>query len=368
MKVIMTGGGTGGHIYPAIAIADEIKRRDPNAEILFVGTERGMEKDIVPSNGYPIKFITVRGFDRRNLLKNVETVKLLSKSLRDAKTIIREFGPDAVIGTGGYVCGPVVRSAYKMGIKTYIHEQNAFPGLTNKLLSRHVDRVFMAFEEAEQYFRFRNPPLTTGNPVRRAFAEFVKSESRKKLGIGEDEFVLLGFGGSLGAAQINEEMLSIAERLAGRENCRVIFATGKRYFDQIMENAHPESDNIQYMRYIDDMPLYLSACDLALTRSGALTVSEIAACGRASVMIPSPHVTNNHQYYNARVAADRGAAVLIEEKDLVPGMTADIVEKLIADTSEIRRMQKASSELGRVDAAEVICDCIGAAASDSISG
>lgn len=367
MRVIMTGGGTGGHIYPAIAIADEIKRREPSSEILFVGTKRGMEKDIVPANGYPIEFITVQGFDRRNMLKNVETVKLLMKSIRDAGKIIKKFGPDAVIGTGGYVCGPVVRSAYKHGIKSYIHEQNAFPGLTNKLLSKHVDRVFMAFEEAEKNLKVKNPPITTGNPVRKAFSMTDKLESRKKLGIGENEFVILGFGGSLGAAKINEEMLSIAERFSGAENIRVIFATGKRYFDEIMNAGHPGSGNIEYMRYIDDMPLYLSACDIALTRSGALTVSEIAACGRASIMIPSPHVTNNHQFYNAKVAADRGASILIEEKDLVPGMTADLIESLSADRRRIEAMQEASAALGRTDAAEVICDNIGLRSAENVS-
>ncbi len=359
MKVIMTGGGTGGHIYPAIAIADEIRRRDPSADILFVGTERGMERDIIPRTPYPIRFVTVQGLDRRNLLKNIETLRVYRNGLRQSDVIMDTFRPDAVIGTGGYVCGPVVRSAHKKGIKTYIHEQNAFPGLANKMLSRYTDKVFMAFEEAEKYFHAKNPPITVGNPVRRAFAETDKAEARRKLGIPEKDFVILGFGGSLGAAVLNRELKNLSKELAGVPGIRIIFATGSRYFNDIMNKPHPEADNIHYMEYINDMPAYLAACDLTITRSGALTVSEIAACGKPAIMIPSPNVTNNHQYYNAKVLADRGAAVLIEEKDLGPGVVESAVKKLEQDREKLRAMAEASKQLGRTDAAEIICDEIG---------
>ncbi|MDD7409248.1 MAG: undecaprenyldiphospho-muramoylpentapeptide beta-N-acetylglucosaminyltransferase [Anaerovoracaceae bacterium] len=359
MKVIMSGGGTGGHIYPAIAIADEIKRRHPEAEILFVGTEHGMEREIVPKAGYPIKFITVRGFDRKHLLRNIDTVKELNKGLHEAKKIIADFKPDYVIGTGGYVCGPVVRSAYKAHIPSFIHEQNAFPGLTNKLLSKHVDRVFLAFTEAKEYFKCKAEPVTVGNPVRSAFTETSREESRKALGIDEGDFVVLGFGGSLGAQRINDEMKLVAERFAGRTGVRVIWATGKRYYKEIMGAPHPEADNITYMEYINDMPKYLKACDLVVSRSGALTVSEITACGRPSIMIPSPYVTNNHQYYNAMVVADRGGAVVIEEKNLAEGQVADTAESLEADPERLVLMAHMSESLGRTDAASVICDTIG---------
>ena len=359
MKVIMSGGGTGGHIYPAIAIADEIKRRHPEAEILFIGTEHGMEREIVPKAGYPIKFITVRGFDRKHLLRNIDTVKELNKGLHEAKKIISEFKPDYVIGTGGYVCGPVVRSAYKAGIPSYIHEQNAFPGLTNKLLSKHVNRVFVAFEDAKSYLKCSSEPVTVGNPVRSAFIETSREESRKALGIGDGEFVVLGFGGSLGAQRINDEMEIVAERFAGKEGVRVIWATGERYYDEIMNSEHPEADNITYIKYIDDMPKYLKACDIVVSRSGALTVSEITACGRPSIMIPSPYVTNNHQYYNAMVVADRGGAVVIEEKNLSDGQVADIAEELESDPEKLTLMAHMAESLGRTDAASVICDTIG---------
>ena len=359
MKVVMSGGGTGGHIYPAIAIAEEIRRRHPDAEILFIGTERGMEKKIIPASGFPIRYITVSGFDRRHLTKNVKVLNDLRKGMKEAKKILQTFRPDYVIGTGGYVCGPVVRSAYQLKIPCFIHEQNAFPGLTNKLLSKHVDRVFLAFDDARKFFKVKNEPVTTGNPVRHGFVETDREASRQKLGIRPDEFVILGFGGSLGAKCINDVMLNVAERFAGRQDVRIFFATGRGYYQSIMEGRHPETNHITYLEYIDDMPVYLAACDVAVTRSGALTVSEITASGRASVMIPSPNVTSNHQYFNAKVVADRGGAVLIEEKDLTEGQVAAVIEELMTDREHLLSMQKAAASLGRTDAARVICDTIG---------
>jgi UDP-N-acetylglucosamine--N-acetylmuramyl-(pentapeptide) pyrophosphoryl-undecaprenol N-acetylglucosamine transferase len=359
MKVIMTGGGTGGHIYPAVAIADEIKRREPDAKIIFVGTERGMEKDIIPKAGYEIRFITVSGLNRRNLLKNIKTLSDLKKGLHEAKEIINEFKPDIVIGTGGYVCGPVMKTAADMGIKTYIHEQNAFPGLTNKLLSRSAERVFVAFDDAAGYFKTKKKPVTVGNPVRKAFAEMDRKAARDSLGIADDEFMVLSFGGSLGAQRINDEMAIVAEKLRERTGLRIFFATGKRYYKSIIQNADKNNGRVTYLEYIDDMPKYLNACDLAITRSGALTVSEITACGRASVMIPSPYVTNNHQYYNAKVVADRGGSVLIEEKDLTEGELVTVIETLMSDAEGIKKMERAAAALGTVDAAGTICDIIG---------
>lgn len=359
MKVIMTGGGTGGHIYPAIAIADEIKSRHPDAEIIFVGTERGMEKDIVPKAGYPIKFITVSGLNRKNPIKLIKTLKDLNHGLHEAKQIIKEFKPDLVIGTGGYVCGPVMKTAAGMGIKTYIHEQNAFPGLTNKLLSRGAERVFVAFDDAKKYFKTKKEPVTVGNPVRHAFTEVDRQAARESLGVKEDEFMVLSFGGSLGAQRINDEMTVAAERLRDRAGLRIFFVTGRRYYSSIMENTDKTNARVTYLQYIDDMPKYLNACDLAITRSGALTVSEITACGRASVMIPSPYVTNNHQYYNAKVVADRGGAILIEEKDLTNGEVADEIEQLMNDRQILEKMEKASAALGTVTSAGKICDIIG---------
>ena len=207
MKVIMTGGGTGGHIYPAIAIADKIKERYKDAEILFVGTEKGLETKLVPENGYPIEYITVAGFNRKKPLKNIEVLRKLHKGNQQAKQLMKDFRPDVVIGTGGYVCGPVVRAAHKAGIKCYTHEQNAFPGVTNKILENHVDNVFLGFPEAAEYFKKPEKHIVAGNPVRKAFFEADMKTSREKLGFAEDDFVLLVFGGSQGAGRINKAMI-----------------------------------------------------------------------------------------------------------------------------------------------------------------
>ena len=243
-----------------------------------------------------------------------------------------------------------------MGIRTFIHEQNAFPGMTNKILSRSVERVFLAFDEAKQYFDKHAETLTVGNPVRAAFREVTREEAREALGISQDEFVVLSFGGSLGAPAINEQMKSAVERFNGVKGIRLFFVTGKGYYDTV---GALDTENVKYLKYIDDMPKYLAACDVAITRAGALTVSEITACGRAAIMIPSPYVTNNHQYYNAKVVADQGGAVLIEQKDVKKGEVAEIIASLLNDREKIREMEAASHAIGRTDAASVICSTIG---------
>lgn len=359
MRVIMTGGGTGGHVYPAIAIADEIKRRSPESEIIFVGTAHGIENKIVSDAGYKLRHITVTGIYRKKLWKNFKTAKDLQKGLREAKLIINEFKPDAVIGTGGYVCGPMVFAAQRMGVKTYIHEQNAFPGFTNKLLSRNVDEVFLAFEEAAPYFKSAKSVITVGNPVRHAFREIDRKTARHRLGLPQDAFTVLGFGGSLGAARINDEMKIVADELKDIENFVLFFVTGSRFYDDIAKPDEQEKSNVKYMKYIDDMPTYLAACDIAVTRSGALTVSEIAACGRASIMIPSPNVTHNHQFFNAKVLADCGASILIEEKALNPGDVATIIGTLMDDRKRLAHMELAAAEKDRGDASGLICEHIG---------
>ena len=358
MKVIMTGGGTGGHIYPAIAIADKIRSEHPDAEILFVGTQKGLEKDLVPKNGYPISFVTVSGFHRKQIWKNVGTARDLMKGLREAKAILKEFQPDVVIGTGGYVCGPVVRTAHKMGIPCYIHEQNAFPGVTNKMLEQHVNKVFLSFEEAGKYFKQPEKHVVVGNPIRGSFFAAETGDLRAKLGIEEGDFAVLSFGGSLGAGKINEAMAEAIHTFNGVKGMKVFFGTGKRYYDEICkaisESGLELKDNIKVMPYIDNMNEYLNACDVVISRAGALTISEITACGKASILIPSPNVTGNHQFHNAKVVADKGGAILLEEKDL----TADALVKAILELKNhpeaLKRMEQASRDAGRTDSADMI--------------
>lgn len=362
MKVIMTGGGTGGHIYPAVAIADKIKEKQPEAEILFVGTKKGLEKDLVPRSGYPIKFITVSGFNRKKLLKNVKVVRELLKGSGEARKIIKDFKPDVVIGTGGYVCGPVVRAAHKLGVKTFIHEQNAFPGVTNKLLEKYVENVFISFDEAGKYFKNKDKLIVSGNPVRKAFYEAEPAEARKKIGEKEENFIVLCFGGSRGAGKINEVMLDVAESLNGVKDISLYFATGSAYYDEIMEELEERGfenkGNIHLKKYIDNMQDYLGAADLVISRSGALTVSEITVCGKASVLIPSPNVTGNHQYHNAKAVADKGGAILLEEKELSAEKLMDIIADLKSDSGRIKKMEEASRAAAPVNATGIIYDAL----------
>ncbi len=357
MKVIMTGGGTGGHIYPAVAIADKIKEKQPEAEILFVGTQKGLEKTLVPQNGYPIEFITVSGFDRRNIFKSVKTFADLLKGISQAKKIIRDFRPDVVIGTGGYVCGPVVRTAAKLGIRTYIHEQNAFPGMTNKMLESYVDKVFMGFEKAGEYFKQPQKHVVAGNPVRKSFFTLTKQQARERLGIAEDEFMILSFGGSRGAGRINEAMLSVLKEINGMEKTSLYFGTGDVYYDAICREAEAIggiSDNIHIMRYIDDMDNHLMAADVVVSRAGALSIAEICVCGKCAVFIPSPNVTGNHQYHNAKAVADKGGAILLEEKNLTDELLVSTLMKLKENPERVRDMGLAAGKCAFSDSAEII--------------
>jgi len=358
----MSCGGTGGHIYPALAIADTIKMKNPDAEIMFIGTLKGMENDIVPANGYMIKSIPASGFKRKKIWKNVKTVKDAVEGYSQAKAIIKEFGPDLVIGTGGYVCGPVVRAAHKLGIRTAIHEQNAFPGMTNKLLSKYVDKIFLSFEEAGKYFNREEVTCLTGNPLRRGFVLADREASRSKLNIMSDELVILCFGGSLGAPRINRLMMNMIAEFNGSEDISIYFVTGKIHFKEIRKKLENDigglKQNIRLFEYINNMPEYMSAADIIISRAGALTIAELTASGKPAILIPSPYVTGNHQYFNAKVMADNGAALLVEEKNLNDNEIIDYVKKIKSDANMLDKMKKSSLSLAKTDAAEKIYDQI----------
>lgn len=362
MKVIMTGGGTGGHIYPAIAIADEFKKRYPDTEILFVGAERGLEKVLVPERGYDIKLITVAGIDRKNPLKNIDVPRKLAKGSRQAKNILREFQPDFVIGTGGYASAPVVKMAQKLGIPTYIHEQNAYPGVTNKMLEKHVRKVFLGFEQASEYFRDPSKQVYAGNPVREEFLVSDREEARKKLGYDEDDFVILSFGGSQGAGRINKAMLRVIKEFNGAEGVRVCLATGSYYYDAILhalgEEGVETADNIEIKEFIHDMADRLAASDLVISRAGALTVAEVTVSGAPTIFIPSPIVAGNHQYHNAMAICREGGAFLIEEKDLENEKLIEKIKNLMDNRDVLRDMSEKSRACGRRHATELICDTV----------
>lgn len=358
MRVIVTGGGSGGHIYPAIAIADKIKEKEPESEILYIGNDIGLEKDIVPQSGYPMELVSAKWLDRRNILKIFDTGFSTMRGIRQAYKIMKKFKPDAVIGTGGFVCVPVMYAGHKYGAKCYLHEQNAFPGVANKTLEKFADKVFLGFPEASHYFHQPEKHIVVGNPVRRRFYDIDKIAAREKLGIPQNDFTVFSFGGSQGAEKINEVAFELMEAVNGHDGVSFIFGTGSQYYDEVLEKAKGRGieirDNIRVKSYINDMESYLGAADLIISRAGALSVAETTVCGKASILIPSPNVTGNHQFFNAKSVADRGGAVLIEEKDLNPeGLLAEVM-RLKNNPEILEKMSRASKACAPLSATELI--------------
>ena len=358
MRVLIASSATGGHIYPALAIADEIKRRDPDAEFLFVGAKWEISKGIVKSAGYEQVNIDLSGgFSRKNLLSNFKTLLDLLKSSAEIKKIIKTFKPDICIGTGGYIAGPVIRGARKAGIRTFIQEQNVIPGVANKLAERYADKVFVGFDESIKYFKDSRKIVVSGNPVRKIFSEVSskRTEFREKYGVPEDAFCVLFLGGSQGAEAINSAAADVIEKLNG--NYHFIMITGRDYYSEYEQKyKNQASARVCVMDYSDDIFEIYVAADLIVARAGALTVTEIAASGRASILIPSPNVTNNHQYYNAKTLTDAGAAILLTDDEIGHGKLASEISKLATDPEIIENMSEAASKISKRNALKVIVD------------
>ena len=341
MRILFTGGGTGGHVYPAIAIANTIKSRFPEAEIAFVGTSHGIENKICKKEGFPIYHVEVMGFKRSLAPSNVKAFYYAMTAPKKAKKIIDEFKPDAVIGTGGYVCWPACTAAAKAGIPTLLHESNARPGLAVKRLEGVVDRIMLNFAECAEYIgeENRDKTVTVGNPLRKDFSTVSKEKARELLGITDSsKRVILSYGGSRGSGKMNETIVEFMKEYApANPNVIHIHATGeigKAYFKEKFKQYGLERlENVKVYDYIDDMPVKMAAADVVICRAGAMTVSEIALMGKAAIFIPSPNVTNNHQYKNAKVLADKNAAIVIEEKDLSAESLANEIDVLLKNDS-----------------------------------
>lgn len=364
MRVLIAAGGTAGHINPALAIAGALKSACPEAEIHFAGRQKGMEYGLVTKAGYPFHHIEVNGIQRKltpkNILRDIEALWHLALSGPRARAMLRQLQPDLVIGCGGYVSGPVVRCAAKMGIKTAIHEQNAFPGVTNKLLAPDVDVVFAAVPAAVEKLGAPDKTLVVGNPVRPEIFAQDRAAARAALGAGE-RTVLLSFGGSLGARRINELVADLAAWEQKEEkNILHIHATGSRgvpLFEKLAaEKGVTVGQSLVVREYIDDMPQMLAAADLVISRAGALTLAELEAAGRAAILIPSPNVAENHQYYNALELQKAGAAVVIEEKELTAERLIGTVERLTADRASLASMGKLARALAEPKSLEKITD------------
>ncbi|HZK33092.1 MAG TPA: undecaprenyldiphospho-muramoylpentapeptide beta-N-acetylglucosaminyltransferase [Tissierellaceae bacterium] len=358
MKYLITGGGTGGHIYPALAIANEIKANEKDAEILYVGTEEGLESELVPKAGFEFKTIRVRGMPRKINKDFFLAIKELLLGINDSRKIINKFNPDIVIGTGGYVCGPVVYMAKKKKIPGVIHEQNAFPGITNKILSRYVDKVAVTFEESKKYFKFPERVVITGNPIRREILEINKEDAYNKLNIDKSIPFILSFGGSGGQKKLNDEMYNFVKRANKSKNLQLIHVTGKRHYNDFINKLEKENiilnKNIRILKYLYEMPYALNIASLVITSAGAITLAEISAIGVPSILIPKSYTAENHQEYNAREFEKEGASILILEKDLKEDTLWCIIYDIIYDRDKLATMEKKSRALGKVDAANKI--------------
>lgn len=362
MKVLLAGGGTAGHINPALAIAGYIKNKRNDAEFLFIGNRGGMEQRLVPQAGFEIKSITISGFKRsfspKSMLENVKTVSRTFTSSREAKKIIAEFKPDICIGTGGYVSGPVIRTAAKMGIPCIIHEQNAYPGITNKMLAKSVKKVMLAVPDAKKYFDKNVDFVITGNPVRQEILTAKKEESRKELGL-DNRPVVLSFGGSLGARKINEAVADLVARsgIDGRYQHIHAYGSYGDWFPQLVEEKGTDiadCSNLDIRQYIDNMPTCMAAADLVICRAGAITLSEIQAMGKPAILIPSPNVAENHQYHNAMALVNAGAADIIEEKDLTGAALMRKTDKMLLNPEKLEKYSENSRKMAITDANERI--------------
>ncbi len=357
MRVLLTGGGTAGHINPAIAIAKYIKEKEPESEFLFIGTERGLEKTLVPREGFEIKFVEVRGLKRKLTLENLKVLKCFVKSRSEAGKIIDDFKPDIVIGTGGYACTPAVYAASKRGIPSIIHEQNVVPGLAIKMLAKKADVTAVSFKDTEEYVHAKATALT-GNPLRPSlFQNADPKEIRSSLGFLDEPLVLL-FGGSLGAERMNDALIEMLEEGFGGFN--LIAATGQKHYDEVCERLTEKGIDYESMRnlslvpYIYDMDKVLGAADLVVSRAGAITISELCALGKPSVLIPSPYVAHNHQEKNARYLEKNGAAEVLTEQELSGKTLLKAVENALADEEKLVLMSKSAMKLGIKDACEKI--------------
>ena len=345
MKVIIAAGGTAGHINPGLAVAEKIKKEHPDADIMFVGRKQGMEYKLVTQAGYKFSHMEVTGFQRsfspENIKRNLITVKNLLTANRAADKILNDFKPDLVMGTGGYVSGPIVLRAAKRGIKTALHEQNAFAGVTNKLLSKNVDKVFVATEKASKFMAYPEKCIVCGNPVREEITLADTAKAKEELGV-VGKTVVLSFGGSLGAAMVNKAMQHLALHNKNREDIIHFHVVGRydegKFVKFLDDNNINNPEKIVVNEYLYDIAKYMAAADVIICRCGALTIAELSCMGKAAILIPSPNVAENHQFYNGKVLSDIDAAILIEEKDLNEKTITESFEKLYQNPQLIKDM------------------------------
>lgn len=353
MRLLLSGGGTAGHINPALAIARVVRIHEPDSQILFVGTPNGMEQRLVPREGYDIESIEVMGLRRKITLENIKVAVNYFTSIRDAGRIIDRFRPDAVAGTGGYVCAPVIKAAIRRRLPTLIHEQNVFPGLAIKMLAKKAGVTAISFDETRKMMQAGNMVLT-GNPLRPGLFESVDSAAvRAEMGLDSRPVVLV-FGGSLGAEHLNDAVVEMVK--AGFDSFNLVAATGEKHYDGVMEALSGTAlpPNVRLLPYIYNMNEMFAMADLSVCRAGAITVSELCALGKASVLVPSPYVAHNHQEYNARYLEKNGAAKVLTESELSGASLKKAIEDCVSDPRGLETMRQNSKKLGIADGGEAI--------------
>jgi UDP-N-acetylglucosamine--N-acetylmuramyl-(pentapeptide) pyrophosphoryl-undecaprenol N-acetylglucosamine transferase len=352
MKVIVTAGGTGGHIYPALAIIDKIKEIEPNSEVIYIGTTNRMEKDIVPSLGLNYVGIEMYGLSK-NILRDVKVVFLIQKNISKCKKIMREFKPDVVLGIGGYVTYPVIKAAKSLGIKTFIHEQNSIPGKTNRMLSKLADKVGVSFKDSIHYFD-EEKCVFTGNPCSERALSLPKI-SRTKFGLHKDKKFVLMVQGSLGSSSINAKMLEFLNSIDDKDY-EVLYVTGKTSYEEFSKNKF--SKNVFVVPYVENLAGLMKDADLIVSRAGASSISEIIALKKLSILIPSPYVANNHQFFNALNVANNRAAVMIEESALTKDVLIEQIDKILGDLEMQINMRLNLSKMQKNDSSTIIYNTI----------
>jgi len=349
MRVVISAGGTGGHIYPALAIMNKIKKEEPNSEFIYIGTHNRMEKDLIPSMNIPYEEIEITGFIRKLTFENLKTLSRFFKARKKCLQIIEEFHPDIVIGAGGYVTAPVIWAAHKLGCKTFIHEQNSVVGLSNKYLSKYVDKIGVSFETTLSEFPKEKVSLT-GNPCSEKALATPRAD-KSAFGLSEDKKLVLIVMGSLGSKTVNEKMVEYVYGFRNK-NYEVLYVTGENYYDKIKTRRFP--DNVKVVPFIKDLPSIMKSTDLMISRAGASTMSEIMALGIPSIFIPSPYVTNNHQYKNASDLVEKEAAWIMEEKDLSKVSLIKMVDDILEDEKKYNQVKQNVSKLGIKDSSSRI--------------
>lgn len=358
MRIVLTGGGTGGHIYPAVAVGKHMKLQHPDTQLLYIGTSRGLESRIIPEQGIPFEAVEITGFRRKLSFENVKTIVRFLKGVQRSKQLLRQFKPDIVVGTGGYVCGPVVYAAAKLGIPTFIHEQNAIPGLTNQFLSKYVSAVGVSFKETQAHFAKAKRSVYTGNPCATNVLRAPAGKGYESLGLpAKSKFVLM-VGGSRGAKALNEAMISMAPFLDQLPDVYFVFVTGESYYESTLnriEQAVPSgTKQLKVLPYLHNMAEVLADATIVVSRSGASSLAEMTALGLPSILIPSPNVTNNHQEANARSLVEAGAAEMLLEKELTGESLLTRIQAIVYDDTRMKQMSQASKRLSVPDSASLI--------------